>query len=41
MQFFYFYFFGNFEGLVFNGIKDDMVISLVMFMVEFIKVYGG
>ncbi|BAY48337.1 UDP-galactopyranose mutase [Scytonema sp. HK-05] len=29
MQFFHFYFFGNPEGLAFNGTKDDMGTSLV------------
>jgi isorenieratene synthase len=41
MQFFHFYFFGNPEGLAFNGTKDDMVTSLVMPMVESIKAHGG
>ncbi len=41
MQFFHFYFFGNPEGLAFNGTKDDMVTSLVMPMVESIRAHGG
>ena len=41
MQFFHFYFFGNPEGLAFNGTKDDMVTSLVLPMVEAIKANGG
>lgn len=41
MQFFHFYFFGNPEGLAFNGTKDDMVTSLVMPMVASIKAHGG
>ncbi|MEY2984086.1 MAG: hypothetical protein RLZZ568_703 [Cyanobacteriota bacterium] len=41
MQFFHFYFFGNPEGLAFNGTKDDMVTSLVTPMVEAIAARGG
>ena len=41
MQFFHFYFFGNPEGLAFNGTKDDMVTSLVTPMVEAIAAKGG
>jgi isorenieratene synthase len=41
MQFFHFYFFGNPEGLAFNGTKDDMVTSLVMPMVKAIEKNGG
>ncbi len=41
MQFFHFYFFGNPEGLAFNGTKDDMVTSLVMPMIQAIEAKGG
>ncbi len=41
MQFFHFYFFGNPEGLAFNGTKDDMVSSLVTPMLQAIAAKGG
>ncbi|WGV27511.1 FAD-dependent oxidoreductase [Halotia branconii] len=41
MQFFHFYFFGNPEGLAFNGTKDDMGTSLVQPMVKAIQNNGG
>jgi carotenoid phi-ring synthase / carotenoid chi-ring synthase len=41
MQFFHFYFFGNPEGLAFNGTKDDMGTSLVQPMVRAIQNNGG
>lgn len=41
MQFFHFYFFGNPEGLAFNGTKDDMGTSLVQPIAEAIKNQGG
>jgi len=41
MQFFHFYFFGNPEGLAFNGTKDDMVTSLVTPMIQAIAAKGG
>ncbi|OKH38256.1 UDP-galactopyranose mutase [Calothrix sp. HK-06] len=41
MQFFHFYFFGNPEGLAFNGTKDDMGTSLVQPIVDAIKSKGG
>ncbi|BFM40035.1 FAD-dependent oxidoreductase [Synechocystis sp. LKSZ1] len=41
LQFFHFYFFGNPEGLAFNGTKDDMVTSLVMPIVRAIEAKGG
>lgn len=41
MQFFHFYFFGNPEGLAFNGTCQDMGRSLVDPMVEAIKANGG
>ncbi len=41
LQFFHFYFFGNPEGLAFNGTKDDMLTSLVMPMIQFIRENGG
>ncbi|MBH8553752.1 FAD-dependent oxidoreductase [Nostocaceae cyanobacterium CENA357] len=41
MQFFHFYFFGNPEGLAFNGTKDDMGTSLVQPIVKAIQNNGG
>jgi len=41
MQFFHFYFFGNPEGLAFNGTCQDMGRSLVDPIVEAIKENGG
>ncbi|WP_017297874.1 FAD-dependent oxidoreductase [Nodosilinea nodulosa] len=41
MQFFHFYFFGNPEGLAFNGTCQDMGRSLVDPMVEAIQANGG
>lgn len=41
MQFFHFYFFGNPEGLAFNGTKDDMGTSLVQPIVKAIQNQGG
>lgn len=41
LQFFHFYFFGNPEGLAFNGTKDDMVTSLAMPMIQAIEAEGG
>jgi isorenieratene synthase len=41
LQFFHFYFFGNPEGLAFNGTVDDMGTSLVQPMVAAIKANGG
>ncbi|HEY9734778.1 MAG TPA: FAD-dependent oxidoreductase [Trichocoleus sp.] len=41
MQFFHFYFFGNPEGLAFNGTCQDMGRSLVDPIVESIKANGG
>ena len=41
MQFFHFYFFGNPEGLAFNGTCQDMGRSLVDPIVEAIKANGG
>ncbi len=41
LQFFHFYFFGNPEGLAFNGTTDDMGTSLVQPMVKAIKNNGG
>lgn len=41
MQFFHFYFFGNPEGLAFNGTKDDMGTSLVQPLVKAIEQNGG
>ncbi|MGB3138686.1 MAG: FAD-dependent oxidoreductase, partial [Nodosilinea sp.] len=41
MQFFHFYFFGNPEGLAFNGTCQDMGRSLVDPMVAAIKANGG
>ncbi|MGD1909070.1 MAG: FAD-dependent oxidoreductase, partial [Leptolyngbyaceae cyanobacterium] len=41
MQFFHFYFFGNPEGLAFNGTCQDMGRSLVDPMVAAIKAQGG
>ncbi|MBE9205318.1 FAD-dependent oxidoreductase [Nostoc sp. LEGE 06077] len=41
MQFFHFYFFGNPEGLAFNGTKDDMGTSLVQPIARAIKQQGG
>ncbi|MBW4605574.1 MAG: FAD-dependent oxidoreductase [Calothrix sp. FI2-JRJ7] len=41
MQFFHFYFFGNPEGLAFNGTKNDMGTSLVQPIVDAIKSEGG
>jgi isorenieratene synthase len=41
MQFFHFYFFGNPEGLAFNGTCQDMGRSLVDPMVESIRANGG
>ncbi|MBD2439559.1 FAD-dependent oxidoreductase [Nostoc sp. FACHB-110] len=41
MQFFHFYFFGNPEGLAFNGTKDDMGTSLVQPIARSIQKQGG
>lgn len=41
MQFFHFYFFGNPEGLAFNGTKDDMGTSLVQPIAEAILKNGN
>ena len=41
LQFFHFYFFGNPEGLAFNGTVDDMGTSLVQPMVRAIEAKGG
>ncbi|MBD6615628.1 FAD-dependent oxidoreductase [Komarekiella sp. 'clone 1'] len=41
MQFFHFYFFGNPEGLAFNGTKDDMGTSLVQPIAREIQRHGG
>lgn len=41
MQFFHFYFFGNPEGLAFNGTVDDMGTSLVDPIAHTIKENGG
>ncbi len=41
MQFFHFYFFGNPEGLAFNGTKDDMGTSLVQPIARSIESKGG
>ncbi|BAY62393.1 putative phytoene dehydrogenase Rieske iron-sulfur component [Calothrix brevissima NIES-22] len=41
MQFFHFYFFGNPEGLAFNGTKDDMGTSLVQPIAKSILHNGG
>ncbi|OUL33424.1 UDP-galactopyranose mutase [Nostoc sp. T09] len=41
MQFFHFYFFGNPEGLAFNGTKDDMGTSLVQPIAKAILSNGG
>jgi carotenoid phi-ring synthase / carotenoid chi-ring synthase len=41
MQFFHFYFFGNPEGLAFNGTCEDMGRSLVDPMVQAIEANGG
>ncbi|MDZ8056597.1 MAG: FAD-dependent oxidoreductase [Aulosira sp. ZfuVER01] len=41
MQFFHFYFFGNPEGLAFNGTKDDMGTSLVQPIAKSILSNGG
>ncbi len=41
MQFFHFYFFGNPEGLAFNGTKQDMGTSLVQPIAEAIRAKGG
>ncbi|NES88374.1 FAD-dependent oxidoreductase [Okeania sp. SIO2B9] len=41
MQFFHFYFFGNPEGLAFNGTKQDMGTSLVQPITQEIKSRGG
>ncbi|HIK26710.1 MAG: FAD-dependent oxidoreductase [Oscillatoriaceae bacterium SKW80] len=41
MQFFHFYFFGNPEGLAFNGTRQDMGTSLVQPIAEAIKRAGG
>jgi isorenieratene synthase len=41
MQFFHFYFFGNPEGLAFNGTKDDMGTSLVQPITKAIQRQGG
>ncbi|MEA5553227.1 FAD-dependent oxidoreductase [Anabaena cylindrica UHCC 0172] len=40
MQFFHFYFFGNPEGLAFNGTKDDMGTSLVQPIAQAIQQQG-
>lgn len=41
MQFFHFYFFGNPEGLAFNGTKQDMGRTLVEPMMRAIEANGG
>lgn len=41
LQFFHFYFFGNPEGLAFNGTVDDMGTSLVQPIAAAIKANGG
>ncbi|MBP0020819.1 MAG: FAD-dependent oxidoreductase [Cyanobacteria bacterium SBLK] len=41
LQFFHFYFFGNPEGLAFNGTRDDMGTSLVQPIAQFIVNNGG
>jgi carotenoid phi-ring synthase / carotenoid chi-ring synthase len=41
LQFFHFYFFGNPEGLAFNGTKDDMGTSLVQPIAKAIARNGG
>ncbi|MEM9541662.1 MAG: FAD-dependent oxidoreductase [Cyanobacteria bacterium P01_E01_bin.42] len=41
LQFFHFYFFGNPEGLAFNGTRDDMGTSLVQPIAQFIINNGG
>ncbi|BAB74484.1 FAD-dependent oxidoreductase [Nostoc sp. PCC 7120 = FACHB-418] len=41
MQFFHFYFFGNPEGLAFNGTKDDMGTSLVQPIAKSVKNKSG
>lgn len=41
LQFFHFYFFGNPEGLAFNGTKDDMGTSLVQPIVKSILSQGN
>lgn len=41
LQFFHFYFFGNPEGLAFNGTKQDMGTSLVQPMIRAIEQNGG
>lgn len=41
LQFFHFYFFGNPEGLAFNGTKQDMGTSLVKPMIQAIERRGG
>ncbi|HBB31073.1 MAG TPA: UDP-galactopyranose mutase [Cyanobacteria bacterium UBA8803] len=41
MQFFHFYFFGNPEGLAFNGTKQDMGTSLVQPIARAIQDQGG
>jgi len=41
MQFFHFYFFGNPEGLAFNGTKDDMGTSLVQPIARSIQKQGS
>ncbi|AFY50380.1 hypothetical protein Nos7524_4632 [Nostoc sp. PCC 7524] len=41
MQFFHFYFFGNPEGLAFNGTKDDMGTSLVQPIAKSIQQHQG
>jgi isorenieratene synthase len=41
MQFFHFYFFGNPEGLAFNGTRQDMYRSLVEPIAQFIQQNGG
>ncbi|WP_193196842.1 FAD-dependent oxidoreductase [Nostoc sp. MG11] len=41
MQFFHFYFFGNPEGLAFNGTVDDMGTSLVQPIAQAIQHHGG
>lgn len=41
MQFFHFYFFGNPEGLAFNGTRQDMGTSLVQPIIDAIQRRGG
>ena len=41
MQFFHFYFFGNPEGLAFNGTRQDMGRSLVNPIADYITANGG